>query len=133
VRGAIPIRGLQCIADVVLRSPDEKTLYVTSGANLAALDVQQDGTMTNKRGLAKLPGGGAGSTIDSQGRIYVTGYPGVRVIAPDGTALGIIPAPMQLISVASSGPDKKTLFAVGVQWPSAAMHECANRMKVLPS
>jgi gluconolactonase len=112
--GTVTPYGSHLQTNGIILSPDEKTLYVTSGGNLVALDVQQDGSLTNQRVLAKLPGGGGdGSTIDSQGRIYVTGYPGVRVIAPDGTVLGTIPAPMQLISVAFSGPDKKTLFAVG--------------------
>jgi len=43
----------------------------------------------------------------------VTGYPGVRVISPDGTVLGTIPAPLDLISVTFGGANKQTLFAVG--------------------
>jgi gluconolactonase len=98
----------------IILSPDEKTLYVTNAGTLVAFDVQANGALTNQRVLATLPGGGGdGSTIDAQGRIYVTGFPGVRVVSPDGNVLGTIPAPIQLISVAFSGPDKKTLFAVG--------------------
>jgi sugar lactone lactonase YvrE len=36
----------------------------------------------------------------------------VHVIGPDGKYLGLIPTPRGLISVAFSGPDKKTLYAV---------------------
>jgi gluconolactonase len=98
----------------IVLSPDEKTLYVTNNGTLVAFDVQPDGALTNQRTLATLPGGGGdGATVDSQGNIYVTGYPGVRVISPDGQLLGIIPAPLNLISVAFSGKDKQTLFAVG--------------------
>ncbi len=103
----------------IVLSPDEKTLYVTDGmagnkSALVAFDVQPNGALTNQRIVAMLPGGGGdGSTVDSQGNIYVTGYPGVRVISPDGQVLGIIPAPRNLISVTFSGKDKKTLFAVG--------------------
>ncbi len=112
--GTVSAYGQNLQTNGIILSPDEKTLYVTSGGTLVAFDVQADGSLRNQRVLAQLPGGGGdGSTVDSEGRIYVTGYPGVRVIAPDGTVLGTIPAPTQLISVAFSGADKKTLFAVG--------------------
>jgi sugar lactone lactonase YvrE len=42
----------------------------------------------------------------------VTAGGGVHVIAPDGQHLGVIPAPRPLITVAFSGPDKKTLYAI---------------------
>ncbi|HTT06868.1 MAG TPA: SMP-30/gluconolactonase/LRE family protein, partial [Steroidobacteraceae bacterium] len=62
----------------VILSPDEKTLYVTSAksftqpGNLVAFDVQPDGQLTNERVVAQLTGSGDGSTVDSEGRIYVT-------------------------------------------------------------
>ncbi|MGH8255194.1 MAG: SMP-30/gluconolactonase/LRE family protein [Steroidobacteraceae bacterium] len=98
----------------IVLSPDEKTLYVTNNGTLVAFDVQPNGSLTNQRTLVTLPGGGGdGATVDSQGNIYVTGFAGVRVISPDGQVLGTIPAPLNLITVAFSGKDKKTLFAVG--------------------
>src|SRR5688500_14226428 len=97
----------------LILSRDEKTLYVTNGAAVAAFDVQPDGSLTNQRQFAALPfGNGDGSTIDGEGRVYVTGGAAVHVIAPDGKYLGNIPAPVGLITAAFSGPDKKTLFAV---------------------
>jgi gluconolactonase len=98
----------------VILSADEKTVYVTNGPVLVAFDVQKDGSLTNQRDFAKLEGGGNGdgSTIDAAGRIYVTSNPGVQVISPDGKYLGLIPTPRGLISVAFSGPDKKTLYVV---------------------
>jgi len=97
----------------IILSPDEKTLYVTNGASLTAFDVQPDGALTNQREFVKLPGGaGDGSTVDSTGRIYVSSNPGVQVISPDGKYLGLIPTPRDIISLAFSGPGKKTLYAV---------------------
>jgi gluconolactonase len=99
----------------IILSRDEKTLYVTNGGTLVALDVQPDGSVTNQRDFAKLEAGGNGdgSTIDSEGRIYVSTGPGVQVISPDGKFLGLIPSPRNVVSVAFAGPDKKTLYMVG--------------------
>ena len=77
-------------------------------------DVQKDGSLTNQREFAKLEGGtGDGSTFDSAGRLYVTASnPGIQVFSPDGKYLGLIPTPRGVISVAFSGPNRKTLYAV---------------------
>ena len=126
----------------IILSPDEKTLYVTgrlasaggggggrgAGGNnggLVAYDVQPDGSLTNERQFAETCGDG--SAIDAAGRIYCTGgrmpdpadpsktINGIGVISPEGKILGVIPQPRGLISVAFGGPDKKTLFAVGIR------------------
>ena len=109
--GVVTQYGEDLRTNGIILSADERTLYVTNGASLAAFDVQADGSLTNQREFAKLAAGGDGATIDSAGRIYVTGG-GVNVIGPDGTYLGLIPTPFRAISVAFSGPDKKTLYAV---------------------
>jgi len=97
----------------IVLSRDETRLYFASFGKLYAADVGADGLLANRRLLASIPGGGNdGATIDGEGRIYVTGYPGVRVFDGDGKYLGTIPAPRNLISVAFAGPEKKTLFAV---------------------
>ncbi|MGB6449862.1 MAG: SMP-30/gluconolactonase/LRE family protein [Steroidobacteraceae bacterium] len=102
----------QDVNDAVL-SPDETKLYMGSGGNLYVADVGPDGLLSNTHLLAKIPGGGNdGGAVDAEGRIYMAGYPGVRVFEPDGKYLGTIPAPRNLIDVVFSGPDKKTLFAV---------------------
>jgi gluconolactonase len=92
-------------------SPDEKTLYVTNGPMIVAFDVQPDGSANNQREFAKLDGGnGDGMAIDAAGRIYDTTNPGIQVFGPDGKSLGLIPTPRNPISVAFSGPGKKTLY-----------------------
>jgi gluconolactonase len=113
-KGEITKYGDNLRTNGIILSADEKSLYVTNGAALAAFDVQKDGSLTNQREFAKLEGGGNGdgSAIDSTGRIYVTTNPGVQVIGADGKYLGIIPTPRGVISVAFSGPNKKTLYAV---------------------
>jgi gluconolactonase len=99
----------------IVLSADEKHLYVTNGMAIAEFDVQKDGSLTNQREFAKLQGtgfGGDGSAFDEAGRLYVTSNAGVQVIDKDGKNLGVIPTPRDVISVAFSGPDRKTLYAV---------------------
>jgi gluconolactonase len=97
----------------IMLSKDEKTLYITNGPTIVALDVQKDGSAMNQREFAKLEGGvnGDGMAIDGAGRLYVTTNPGVQVFSPGGKSLGLIPTPRNSISVAFSGPGKKTLYA----------------------
>ena len=99
----------------IMLSGDEKTLYVTNGGVIVAFDIQPDGTVKNQREFAKLEAGGAGDgmALDSAGRLYVSSRPGIQVLSPEGKYLGLIPTPRDAISVAFSGPDKKTLYAVG--------------------
>jgi sugar lactone lactonase YvrE len=116
----------------IVLSADEKTLYVTNGPTLAAFDVQPDGSLTNQREFAKLEGGGGGdgSTIDADGRIYVTTNPGVQVIGADGKYLGLIPTPRGVISTAFGGKDKKTLFVLARGATEGDGNEVANAAQV---
>ncbi len=77
---------------------------------MVAFDVKSDGQLTNERTFSSV--GGDGTTVDSQGRVYSTGGAGVQVMDKDGKFLGEIPAPLPLITVVFSGPDKKTLYGV---------------------
>jgi gluconolactonase len=113
--GKVSIIGKNIRTNGITLSRDEKTLYVTNGGEIAAFDVQADGTVKNQRVFAKLDAGGSGDgmAIDAMGRIYVTTAPGVQVLSPEGRYLGVIPAPRNVISVAFSGPGKRTLYVVG--------------------
>ncbi len=93
-------------------SRDEKTLYVTNGPVIVAYDIQPDGSAMNQREFGKLEGGGNGDgmAIDAEGRIFDTAN-GIQVLGPDGKYIGMIPTPRTVISVAFSGPGKKTLYA----------------------
>jgi sugar lactone lactonase YvrE len=111
------VGNIRAFSNGLILSPDEKTLYVTDGNTLQGFDVQPDGMLTNQHTVAMLHGFGDGSTVDSQGRIYVSdSATGIDVITPDGQILGSIPPPKgtDIISVAFSGRDKKTLYAVAL-------------------
>ena len=112
-KGKVTRYGENLFTNGIVLTADEKHVYVTNGQTLAGFDVQPDGSLTNQHEFAKLGGGGDGSTFDSEGRLYVTtNAPAVQVIGPDGKDLGVIPTPRGVISVAFSGPDRKTLYAV---------------------
>ena len=100
----------------IMLSPDEKTLYITNGPTIVAFDIQADGSPTNQRDFGKLEAGGAGDgmAVDAEGRLYVTGGPGIQVLDKSGKFLGAIPVPRQAITVAFSGPGKKTLYVGGM-------------------
>ncbi|HEY8521127.1 MAG TPA: SMP-30/gluconolactonase/LRE family protein [Gammaproteobacteria bacterium] len=96
----------------IMLSPDGRTLYVTNVTEVLAFDVRADGTTTNRRVFATLDGddGGDGMAVDAEGRLYVTANRGVHVFSRDGERLGLIPTPRRPITLAFSGPDKRTLY-----------------------
>ncbi|HEY5666545.1 MAG TPA: SMP-30/gluconolactonase/LRE family protein [Gammaproteobacteria bacterium] len=101
-------------ANGIILSPDEQTLYVTNGPVVVAFDVEPDGSLTNQRDFASLRGGGGGdgSAVDQQGRLYVATGSSADVFAPSGEFLGSIPAPRGTHGVAFGGPDRRTLFGI---------------------
>ena len=100
----------------IMLSPDSRTLYVTNNTAVLAFDVRPDGSTTNRRDFGTLDGddGGDGMAIDAAGRLYVTANKGVHVLSPEGRHLGLIPTPRRPITIAFSGPDKKTLYVPGM-------------------
>ena len=102
------------LANGIILSPDEKTLYVTNGAVVFAFDVKHDGSLTNQRKFGKLQSGegGDGSAVDQQGRVYVATGKSVDIFAPDGKFVGTIPGPQGLHGTFFGGRDKRTLFGI---------------------
>jgi gluconolactonase len=102
-------------------SPDEKILYVNdmNGEYLLAYDIQPDGTVRNRRNLAKYEGptqemrAADGLAVDAEGRLYVATPVGIQVFSPQGQLLGVIPVSRSAQNLAFAGPDKKTLFILG--------------------
>ena len=109
------------VANGLELSADGKTLYVTNVKSVLAFSVQPDGTTRNRREFAQLAGdtGADGMAVDSAGRVYVTAGAGVHVLSPEGQHIGLIPTPRRPITLAFSGPEKKTLYVgqMGVVGP----------------
>jgi gluconolactonase len=113
--GRVSSLGDNIRANGIMLSPDERVLYVTNGSSILAFDVQNDGSVTNRRTFAMLEAGGTGDgmAVDGSGRLYVTSQPGVQVFDRDGKYLGLIPTPRNAISVAFAGRGKRTMYVVG--------------------
>jgi gluconolactonase len=120
--GEVTRYGENLTTNGIILSRDEKILYVTNGATVAAFDVQPNGSLTNQRTFVTLQGRGDGMTVDSAGRVYVTTPNGVEVVSPEGKSLGVIPTARNVITTAFGGPDKKTLFAVVSYGPREALN-----------
>jgi len=96
-------------------SPDESVLYVDDSAHkhIRALDVRQDGTLTNSRILLDMasddPGVPDGLKVDLQGNVFCTGPGGVWVCRPNGERLGRILLP-ELPANLAWGEDGSVLF-----------------------
>ena len=110
----------------VALSPDGRTLYVadTGGEWLIAFDVARDGSVSNRRNLAKiagmtksdtgaLAGGADGLAVDGRNRIYVATGIGVQVFDRRGKALGVIELPKSPQNLAFGGAKRDQLYVVG--------------------
>jgi gluconolactonase len=130
--GVVTKYGENLRTNGIVLSPDEKRLFVTNVNTVVVFDVQPDGSLTNQRDFAKLQQGtaGDGSTTDVDGRIYVTTGPGVQVIGADGTWLGLIPTPRDVISVSFGGAGRKTLFILARGAVGSDGNQVANAAQV---
>ena len=113
-------------------SPDERILYVAitqfdrrcmaaKGRGevcrhgfIQALDVADDGTLSNNRVFAEMfsaeDGVPDGMKVDVEGRVYCTGLGGHWVFDLDGNHLGVIRLPELPANCAWGGPDNRTMF-----------------------
>lgn len=103
-------------------SPDYTKLYVADTGTLDLRVFEIDGlTIRNGRRFAQLtvPGGGRsfadGIRCDVEGNIWCGANPGVQVVAPDGTAIGIIRLPETCANVCFGGARRNRLFMAASQ------------------
>lgn len=96
-------------------SPDEKKLYVSDSEKLhiRIFDVMPDGTLTNSKVFAELPGDKGvpdGMKVDIKGNVYSSGSGGVWIFSPIGQLLNKITVPETVTNLAWGDKDYKTLY-----------------------
>jgi len=112
----------------ILLSPDGKTCYINNtrgmpvGNYVAAYDVNEDGTLSNKRLFAKLvippevldsegvATGADGMTIDVNGNIYVATTMGLQIFDRNGDFIGIVHFPIRPVSCVFGGDNMQTIY-----------------------
>ena len=95
-------------------TPDGKTLIVgeTRGLRLTAFDIEDDGSLSNRRTWADLEFGPDGIALDDEGCIWLATPrgPGFIRVAEGGEVKETIESDMLGIACALGGEDRKTLF-----------------------
>lgn len=105
-------------------TPDGSTLYIanTQGSHVLAYDVNDDGTVENRRNFAAVKlaegrneTGADGMAIDLEGNVYLatTQGLGVQVFNSKGEHLGNISGPEAVNNVNFGGEDGKTIYMTG--------------------
>ncbi len=94
----------------IIGTPDGRTLFVADirGNKTYAFSIQPDGALANRRLHCEL--GSDGMTLDTEGRLYLTGK-GVSVVDPGGKTVERIDVPEPwTANVSFGGPDHQTLY-----------------------
>ena len=126
-----PDGGARQVADGLLFpngmavTPDDGTLLVAEshGARLTAFDIAPDGTLTNRRVWADLPGGAPdGICVDATGAVWYADVPNkhCRRVREGGEVLATIPLPDGAFDCALTD-DQQTLYAVTADYTNPAM------------
>lgn len=123
VYGIRPGRGELFVATEETNCPnglcfslDEKEIYFAESSTyeLSAMDVNEDGTFSNRRILAVTPelGHGApdGIKIDNEGNIWLTAQGGIQVYNRAGSFYGLFRTPEVSGNLCFGGREKDTLF-----------------------
>jgi gluconolactonase len=105
-------------------SPDYKKMYIAdtgTGRDIRVYDVDGKSLRNGKRFIQlDMPGSGApsaadGIRCDADGNVWAGARPGVQVIAPDGTRIGMIRLPETCANVCFGGSRRNRLFMAASQ------------------
>lgn len=103
-------------------SPDYRTLYVAdtgTGREIRAYDIDGTSARHSRRHVALTASGSDtaadGMRCDTDGNIWAGAEPGVQIIAPDGTPIGLIRLPETCANVCFGGARRNRLFMTASQ------------------
>jgi len=111
-------------------TPDESTLIVgqTFGRDYVAFTLHEDGTLTDRRQWAHIPGTSPdGCTMDAGGGIWFSDAMGSEVLRVEegGSVTARVATPMPTFACMLGGDDGRTLFALCA--PGSHPDECAGK------
>ena len=101
-------------------TPDDSTLIVSEsfGGTLTAFDIGPDGSLSNRRVWAALPGDGI--VLDSEGAVWTPGWtetgPACLRVAEGGEVLDTVPLDRAGFACTLGGEDGRTLFMLAADW-----------------
>jgi sugar lactone lactonase YvrE len=101
-------------------TPDDSTLIVSEsfGGALTAFDIGPDGSLSNRRVWAAVPGDGI--VLDSEGAVWTPGWtetgPACLRVAEGGEVLDTVPLDRAPFACALGGEDGRTLFMLAADW-----------------
>jgi sugar lactone lactonase YvrE len=101
-------------------TPDDSTLIVSEsfGGTLTAFDIGPDGSLSNRRVWAPLPGDGI--VLDSEGAVWTPGWteagPACLRVAEGGEVLDTVPLDRAGFACTLGGEDGRTLFMLAADW-----------------
>ena len=97
---------------------DGATLLVAESfaSRVAAFDIADDHSLTNRRVWAEIDGGADGVSLDAEGALWCASQGGAVRLAPEGEILQRIELDRPAFSVALGGPQGTTLFMVANEW-----------------
>jgi sugar lactone lactonase YvrE len=99
-------------------TPDGATLLVAESfaSRVAAFDVEDDDSLSNRRVWAEIDGGADGVSLDADGALWCASQGGATRLARGGQILQRIELDRPVFSVALGGPNGTTLFMVANEW-----------------
>jgi len=99
-------------------TPDGATLLVAESfaSRVSAFDVDDDGSLVNRRVWAEIDGGADGVSLDAEGALWCAAQGGAVRVAQGGEILQRIELDRPAFSVALGGPQGTTLFMVANEW-----------------
>jgi sugar lactone lactonase YvrE len=101
-------------------TPDDSTLIVSESfaGTLTAFDIGPDGSLSNRRVWAALPGGGI--VLDTEGAVWTPGWteagPACLRVAEGGEVLDTVPLDRAGFACTLGGEDGRTLFMLAADW-----------------
>ena len=99
-------------------TPDGRTLLVAESfaSRVAAFDIDDDFSLSNRRVWAEIEGGADGVSLDADGALWCAARGGASLLEQGGHVRQHIELDRPAFSVALGGPHGTTLFMVANEW-----------------